>query len=566
MVLLRSALLALALTALLIPAAAAATRPTQPGEDVYGNPNYQVAEETPYCLTNVCVHWVAATDDKPADPDGIPLIASGAQHAYEHMASLGWRPPVPDGARGGGTDLVDIYVKKLNGQSAGVAVRDDDSATQPSGFVLLAPGFVSQTNGFGQRKVAPHEIQHLVEYAYDSYFESWNAESTSEWAAAQTDGSYDILRISNYVNAWAEATEFPMVAGYGADGHPPPKAYVDVMWQRWLSDRYGNDMVRDVWERTAAHAPGAFAPLAIEEALAGRSTFFDEFVASSVAAAEWRAAGSGFAQWDPATMPDVERVATLQPGGDAQAAQLDHTAFALLDVPVGDAQSYELRATAPSGVRSAVALVGRRGDGTVDKVVQALPSGGEAHLGLADPARYERITAVLVNADTAIQEPYRNGFGGWIYAHDDEPYTARIVKADRPPPPPVDAGSPKVAEPPKELPPPVVPPVLDNLVAPHVTLGRLGRGALRRLRAGRPVRLRVSVDERSAVAARVVVGNALTVVERRSAARAAGSRTLTLRATRRARRRLARVRRAQLVVTARDAAGNVRTLRRALRG
>jgi hypothetical protein len=555
---------ATALLGVAAPAADAASRPTDPGDDVYGNPNYQVAEETPYCLTNVCVHWVATTVDAPADPGGIPLIASGAQHAYEHMLSLGWRPPVPDGSLGGGTDLVDVYVKKLSGGSAGVAVRDDDTATTTSGFVLLAPGFVSQTNGFGQRKVAPHELQHLIEYAYDSFFESWNAESTSEWAAAQTDGSYDILRISNYVNAWAEATEFPMVAGYGADGHPPPKAYVDVMWQRWLSDRYGNDLVRDVWERTAAHAPGAFAPVAIDEALAGRSTFFDELVASSVAAAEWRAPGSGFAQWDPATMPDVERVGTLPPGAASQTTQLDHTTYALFDVPVGDAQTYELRATAPSGVRSAVALVGRRADGTVDKVVQPLPAGGEAHVGLADPARYERITAVVVNADVSIQEPYRNVYGGWIYAHDDQPFTARVVRTDRPPPPIEPTQSPPVDAPP-QLPPPVQPPPVDDLVAPHVRLGPLGAGVLRRLRAGRPVRLSVKVDERSAVEAKLLVGDA-AVVEQRSAARAKGSRTLTLRAGRTARRRLRRAGRATLVISARDAAGNVRTLRRALRG
>ncbi len=582
MVPLRRPLTAGLLALLLFAPAAQAGRPTDPGTGVYGLPNYQVAEEPPYCTEDVCVHWVATTADAPPNlsdgndpgtvPDAIETVASGLQHAHDHMTdTLGWREPVPDGALGGGTDLVDFYVKRLDNRASGVAVRDDaaeqEDGLRPQGFVILESVTLGPGNlGFAQRKLGPHELQHLIEYAYDGYFESWNGESTAEWAAAQSDGSYALF--PQFASAWAGSTEFPVLGVRDPQtGYPPPKGYVDVVWQRWLSDRFGTEVVRGVWERGAQVVPNSFFPASLDAELAGRSTFFDEFVESSVANAEWRlpSSGHGFGPGGP----DVERVGRLDAGGGATTVTLDHTTYALLDVPVTDAATYELRAQVPEGTAGAVALVGRLGSadgGSVVTAVQRLPEGGEARVGLADPARFERVTVVLVNADVSLKDPPRVAPWEWNYARDGQAFTARVVKTDRPPPPVEPAESPVVEQPRVDQQPPPPPPVIvEDLVPPRVRVATVPRRALALLRRGRAVRVTVLVDEPQVLSADVRRG-ATILLRSRAVRGSSGRRVVTLRASSRAaRRRLARVRRATLVLVARDSAGNARTVRLPLR-
>ena len=63
--------------------------------------------------------------------------------------------------------------------------------------------------------------------------------------------------------------------------------------------------------------------------------------------------------------------------------------------------------------------MGRDGSDVV-KVATSVPNGGGYSLLLADPARFDRITAVLVNASTA-QAGYNNTTRDWIWTRDDQP-------------------------------------------------------------------------------------------------------------------------------------------------
>ncbi len=584
MVPLRSALLPSLIALLWLVPVAHADRPTDPGTGVYGLPNYTVEEEPPHCTGDVCLHWVATGDQAPPNledgpdadtvPDAIEILGFGLERAHDHMTGvLGWKPPMPDGQLGGGTDITDVYLSPLDGRAAGVAVRDDDPADhlRPHGYAIIDSAYLAPALlGWSQRKLGPHELQHLIEYSYDGWFESWNGESTAEWSAAQSDGTYELL--FTHTQTWAQLTEAPLLGVRDPKTHSPPqKAYASVVWQRWLENRYGNELIRGIWQRGDLANPLSFVPASFDAEQAGETTFYEEFVAFSAANAEWRAASSGL-DWG-GSQPDVERAGTLTPGaeGDSE-ARLDHTTFRLFDVPVTDAATYELRAGAPAGTRSAVALVGRRGDaegGTLETVVQPLPTGGQARIGLADPSRFERITAVLINADVSLLDPAKDDNGwDWRFARDDQRFTARVVKTDRPPPDPVApvepprSGQPEVDQP---LPPPLGP-IAEDLFPPVLRVASLPRDALDRLRAGRPVRVGLLVDEPTALSAEVAVGRARTVLVRATTKPGPrGRRVVVLRASRSARRRLARVSRATLTVAARDAAGNAATARRSLR-
>jgi hypothetical protein len=86
-----------------------------------------------------------------------------------------------------------------------------------------------------------------------------------------------------------------------------------------------------------------------------------------------------------------------------------------------------VRAQAPRGVAAAVALVGRIGSEQQGEVVSQLgfrQNGGRMAVGLSRPGRFDRITAVLVNADTRAV-----GFSprllDWNYLTDTAPFRVR---------------------------------------------------------------------------------------------------------------------------------------------
>jgi hypothetical protein len=58
--------------------------------------------------------------------------------------------------------------------------------------------------------------------------------------------------------------------------------------------------------------------------------------------------------------------------------------------------------------------------------LKALPSGGSGTVTIDNPARFARLTAVLVNADSRLSgaSPIT---GDWIYARDSQPYYLRVT-------------------------------------------------------------------------------------------------------------------------------------------
>src|SRR5207237_281351 len=79
------------------------------------------------------------------------------------------------------------------------------------------------------------------------------------------------------------------------------------------------------------------------------------------------------------------------------------------------------------GPRMAIAVVGRVGDevhGTAHEFLKLLPSGGPATITIDNPAQYERITGVVMNADTSAT---RDRFGDWIYRRDSQGFSTRAT-------------------------------------------------------------------------------------------------------------------------------------------
>jgi hypothetical protein len=266
-----------------------------------------------------------------------------------------------------------------------------------------------------------HEFNHLLQQSYDSFQDVWMFESTAVWAEEQVYPQ--INDYLNYLPSFAGGSQSPITDRKAAKGL---KIYGSAVWNHWLAHRFGAGAVRRAWEVSAAVKPADYAVAAYDRAVrdAGGRGFEREFVRFAATTAEWRTGHGAFP--DAAAYPDVERKGSLRPGSRKR-LRLDHTAFRLLKVKSG-ARSIELRVDAEQGLRAGVALVARDGDplgGSVTMKSDYTDRGGRVEVTLRKAGSFDRITAVVVNADGRV-----TGFRGndWVYAKDDQRFKVRLSR------------------------------------------------------------------------------------------------------------------------------------------
>ena len=436
------------------PFRAPLARPTEPAARPTDKPNpnrnaYTVPEapRSPACTRNFCVHWVAVGIDAPdlidadgtGDGDGIPDFVERVQDVAEHVYSvenrkLGWRDPKSDGKKGGGRGKTDIYLAQVGGALFGYAAPDRNQATggrrlprRLYGYLVLDNDYDSfEFPGTKPRDVLEvtlaHEYSHIVQFGYDAFQDAWLAESSAVWMEDQVyDGVDDYLR---YVRRWVRRYDTPLTAN-------SIKEYGSAVWNQWLARRYGRPIVRKAWARAIRVKPGGFSVAAYDAAIRaeGSSDFSRDFARFSRDLAEWRT-GSIFTE--APLFPDVSRQGALPANGRPLTRLLNHTTFQLLRVDVGGGRAVIINAEAPRGTAAGVALVGRIGAERRGRVVARLRfkrGGGRMAVRLPRPGRFDRITAVLVNADASA-----GGFSArrldWNYLTDTAPFEvrARVVR------------------------------------------------------------------------------------------------------------------------------------------
>jgi hypothetical protein len=136
------------------------------------------------------------------------------------------------------------------------------------------------------------------------------------------------------------------------------------------------------------------------------------------------------------TFPDVDRAAsdstgrpiTLTPDGVGASGQLAHASYVLLDLlPATGKPQLRFAVSTPRGTRMAIAVVGRTGDevnGTATKFVRTLPNGGPGIITIDNPSQYDRLTGVVINADTS-QDGFSRQLQDWDWLKDSQPINAR---------------------------------------------------------------------------------------------------------------------------------------------
>jgi hypothetical protein len=410
-------------------------RPTDtrdPNRNAYSVPE---APGSPACSRHFCVHWVVQGLDAPEptdrDGDGVPdyvetvLRVAERVHRVEN-GKLGWREPRSDGHQGGRNGKTDVYLSQIGGELFGYAAPDRGQATKQHRIPRRLHGYLVLDNDYsafefpGTKPLADlqvtfaHEYNHILQFGYDAYQDPWFAEASATWVEDQVyNGIDDYFR---YVRRWVRLWETPLTAN-------SIKEYGSAVWNQWLARRYGPEIIRKAWAGAIDARPGGFSVGSYERALrsSGGSEFSHDFARFSAALAEWRT-GKGFRE--SRLYPDLPRQGRLPLGGAPLTRLLNHTTSQLLRVQPRPGRAVVVHLSAPRGTAAGVALVGRLGSERHGHPVVRLAyshGGGTLTVRLRRPARFERITAVIVNAD-ARAGGFDVGNLDWNYLTDGLPF------------------------------------------------------------------------------------------------------------------------------------------------
>ncbi len=382
-------------------------RPTDgdkdPGGDGYRGPSRK------RCGQRICVHYAVRGADAPPSKRWVRRTLRVLGNVWDHeVDGLRFRPP-PGDRRRGGDRRFDVYLAELGNRglfgycTPERRVRGERFAA--SSYCVLDNDFARRQ--FGARAVdslrvtAAHEFFHAIQFGYDFREDPWLLESTATWIeesfADRVDDNRRYLRYGTVRRPAVPLDDFSNVryAHYG-----------NWAWWEYLTDRYGDGLVRAVWRQadTVDDAPDRFSVEALAAVLdrhAGLARTLTSYAVANLSPADTYPEGS---RWPTArvgwTVPldRSRRTANGQVRIDHLAAR--HLAF----VPARDLRGHRwrLRVTVDAPRRRATArVVVVRADGRRVRHAVRLDRRGDGALTVRfDPRAVSRVVVTLVNTST----------------------------------------------------------------------------------------------------------------------------------------------------------------------
>ena len=199
------------------------------------------------------MHAVPTTDTNVNRiPDYVERVRDDFEASWSNnFDSLLWESPRPDGPiGGGGSDLIDIYFYDTISFSTvpfnGAVIPHSIDASTPNpndwiGYVC----FDNNLSPFLSEATSAHEFHHLVQFAYNAVFStvsSWMMESTSRWFE---DEVFD--NNNRYAGVNAGAGEFLSKPDLSLTSTFGLREYGAGIWHRFVSDQYGDYVIRNTW-------------------------------------------------------------------------------------------------------------------------------------------------------------------------------------------------------------------------------------------------------------------------------------------------------------------------------
>jgi hypothetical protein len=194
-------------------------------------------------------------DDANANgtPDDVEEVAALYEEVLAFYKGRGFRAPPSDGAiaDNGGDARFDVYLLDFAGKSDGSFQHDScDSNNVCTGYSVhendfAGYGYPSRT--YGNRVLASHEFFHAVQAAYDVTEDSIVSEGTAVWATEQFDSTLNDFEgfVDGYLSRTDHSLNVPMT------GPVASFSYGSCIFFEFLSEKYGDAIIRQLWEGAA---------------------------------------------------------------------------------------------------------------------------------------------------------------------------------------------------------------------------------------------------------------------------------------------------------------------------
>src|SRR5919202_1205345 len=201
--------------------------------------------------------------------NGVPNYVEKMGEVFEHVydvenGDLRWRAPTSDGARGCPGDAAycmdktDVYIQEIGDRGIyGYSAPDPGQGRtlHQYAYLVMDNDYSAQEfPKYGGDPVPPmevtaaHEYNHVLQFGYDVAQDIWMLESTAVW---MEDKVYtQVNDYLQYLGPWAQLSLSVPVTEFNSQEDDPlnVKVYGDMVWNRWLDTRFGEDSVRNAWE------------------------------------------------------------------------------------------------------------------------------------------------------------------------------------------------------------------------------------------------------------------------------------------------------------------------------
>lgn len=263
----RKVILPAAVSLLILLTSAINTRPAAAQGQLQDRPH--LPDEQTYATEHFVIHYTytgdagikAIDEDASGLPDYIEEVATALEHSWQvEIVQFGWAPPPPDRGEGG-DERVDLYLEQLMpdglagyAESAGGYVGDNPLT--PELERRAAYSYFSIDNDFEEvageggnpdadlylmRATVAHEFNHVIQGGYDDFDpQYWLYEATATWMEEEV---YD--EVNDGVNYLPDLFNAPDVCRVSDVGW-----YASWLFLRLMSEKYGHDVVRAIWENS----------------------------------------------------------------------------------------------------------------------------------------------------------------------------------------------------------------------------------------------------------------------------------------------------------------------------
>ena len=209
------------------------------------------------------IWYVTSTSDAPSltdvnPPDGVPDYVNQCAAVFDHcwnqeVNTLGYLAPPADGPwypfgeDYGGDSRYDVYVVDLGGSLYGYTAPEYKAADLYTNAMTSYIVVDNDYDGFGYPDptdplmvTAAHEFFHAVQFAYDTFEDTYFMEISSTW---MEDVIYDT--VNDYLFYLDAFFQSPQVSLTNTDGL---HEYASCIWAHYITERFGLDVMNQFWE------------------------------------------------------------------------------------------------------------------------------------------------------------------------------------------------------------------------------------------------------------------------------------------------------------------------------